>query len=78
MTVLEELKTEAEKMKNMSIPQRIDYIVYYHKTGILMTIFIVILIGVAVFNALVDRMSFVFSSFKISDKIFLISSAFSS
>lgn len=55
MTVLEELKTEAEKMKNMSIPQRIDYIVYYHKTGILMTIFIVILIGVAVFNALVDR-----------------------
>ena len=55
MAVMDEFKEERAKVKDMSLREKIDYFVYYHKVAIMMTVLISIIAVTAIHDALTRK-----------------------
>lgn len=51
MAVMDEFKEERAKVKEMTLLQKLDHFVYYHKAGIMMTILIGVIAFVGIYDA---------------------------
>lgn len=57
MAVMDEFKEERAKLKEMSLRDKIDHFIYYHKVGIMVTVLVFILAGISISSSLTNKES---------------------